>query len=231
MEIREGYVEHIIYRNEDNGYTVMELSCDREEVTCVGTFQMLHEGELLEVQGEFVEHAAYGHQLKVYKYEIKMPEDALAIERYLGSGAIRGIGKALAARIVRRFGKDTFRIMEEEPERLVEIKGISERIARDICDQMQEKVDLRNVMLVLQQYGISISLGVRLYKKYGSAVCEILRENPYRLADDVQGIGFKMADEIAARIGIHSDSDYHLSLHQKVCQTLFQLCQIGRAHV
>ena len=210
MEIREGYVEHIIYRNEDNGYTVMELSCDHEEVTCVGTFQMLHEGELLEVQGEFVEHAAYGHQLKVYKYEVKMPEDALAIERYLGSGAIRGIGKALAARIVRRFGKDTFRIMEEEPERLVEIKGISERIARDICDQMQEKVDLRNVMLVLQQYGISVSLGVRLYKKYGSAVCEILRENPYRLADDVQGIGFKMADEIAARIGIHSDSDYRI---------------------
>ena len=188
----------------------MELSCDHEEVTCVGTFQMLHEGELLEVQGEFVEHAAYGHQLKVHKYEIKMPEDALAIERYLGSGAIRGIGKALAARIVRRFGKDTFRIMEEEPERLVEIKGISERIARDICDQMQEKADLRNVMLVLQQYGISVSLGVRLYKKYGSAVCEILRENPYRLADDVQGIGFKMADEIAARIGIHSDSDYRI---------------------
>ena len=210
MEIREGYVEHIIYRNEDNGYTVMELSCDHEEVTCVGTFQMLHEGELLEVQGEFVEHAAYGHQLKIHKYEVKMPEDALAIERYLGSGAIRGIGKALAARIVRRFGKDTFRIMEEEPERLVEIKGISERIARDICDQMQEKVDLRNVMLVLQQYGISVSLGVRLYKKYGSAVCEILRENPYRLADDVQGIGFKMADEIAARIGIHSDSDYRI---------------------
>ena len=210
MEIREGYVEHIIYRNEDNGYTVMELACDSEEVTCVGTFQVLHEGELLEVQGDFVEHAAYGHQLKVSGYEIKMPEDALAIERYLGSGAIRGVGKALAARIVRRFGKDTFRIMEEEPERLVEIKGISERIARDICDQMQEKVDLRNVMLVLQQYGITVSLGVRLYKKYGSAVCEILRENPYRLADDVQGIGFKMADEIAAKIGIHSDSDYRI---------------------
>lgn len=210
MEIREGYVEHIIYRNEDNGYTVMELACDSEEVTCVGTFQVLHEGELLEVQGDFVEHAAYGHQLKVSGYEIKMPEDALAIERYLGSGAIRGVGKALAARIVRRFGKDTFRIMEEEPERLVEIKGISERIARDICDQMQERVDLRNVMLVLQQYGITVSLGVRLYKKYGSAVCEILRENPYRLADDVQGIGFKMADEIAAKIGIHSDSDYRI---------------------
>lgn len=203
-------MEHIIYRNEDNGYTVMELSCDREELTCVGTFQMVHEGELLEVQGEFVEHSAYGRQLKVSEYTEKVPEDSLAIERYLGSGAVKGVGKALAARIVRRFGKDTFRIIEEEPERLTEVKGISERIAREIAQQMQEKADLRNVMLVLQQYGITMSLGVRLYKQYGSAVCGILRENPYRLADDIQGIGFRMADEIAGRIGIHRDSDYRI---------------------
>ncbi len=188
----------------------MELSCDQEEVTCVGTFQMIHEGEMLEVQGEFVEHSAYGRQLKVISFSEKVPEDSMAMERYLGSGAIKGVGKALAARIVRRFGKDTFRIIEEEPERLTEVKGISERIARQIAQQMQEKADLRNVMLVLQQYGITMSLGVRLYKQYGSAVCEILRENPYRLADDIQGIGFKMADEIAGRIGIHSDSDYRI---------------------
>lgn len=210
MEIREGYVEHIIYRNEDNGYTVMEFSCEQEELTCVGTFQMIHEGEMLEVQGEFVEHSAYGRQLKVLSFTEKTPQDSMAMERYLGSGAIKGVGKALAARIVRRFGKDTFRIIEEEPERLTEVKGISERIARQIAQQMQEKADLRNVMLVLQQYGITMSLGVRLYKQYGSAVCEILRENPYRLAEDIQGIGFKMADEIAGRIGIHSDSDYRI---------------------
>ena len=188
----------------------MELNCDREELTCVGTFQMIHEGEMLEVQGEFVDHAAYGRQLKISSYSEKVPEDTMAIERYLGSGAVKGVGKALAARIVRRFGKDTFRIIEEEPERLTEVKGISERIAREIAQQMQEKADLRNVMLVLQQYGITMSLGVRLYKQYGSAVCEILRENPYRLADDIQGIGFRMADEIAGRIGIHSDSDYRI---------------------
>ncbi len=203
-------MEHIIYRNDDNGYTVMELNCDHEEITCVGSFQTIHEGEMMEVQGEYVEHAAYGRQLKVSGYEMKMPEDTMAIERYLGSGAIKGVGKALAARIVRHFGKDTFRIIEEEPERLTEIKGISERGARQIAEQMQEKADLRNVMLILQQYGITVSLGVRLYKQYGSAVCDILRENPYRLADDMQGIGFKMADEIAARIGIHSDSDYRI---------------------
>ena len=188
----------------------MELNCDREELTCVGTFQMIHEGEMLEVQGEFVDHSAYGRQLKISSYSEKVPEDTMAIERYLGSGAVKGVGKALAARIVRRFGKDTFRIIEEEPERLTEVKGISERIAREIAQQMQEKADLRNVMLVLQQYGITMSLGVRLYKQYGSAVCEILRENPYRLADDIQGIGFRMADEIAGRIGIHSDSDYRI---------------------
>lgn len=188
----------------------MELSCEQEELTCVGTFQMIHEGEMLEVQGEFVEHSAYGRQLKVLSFTEKTPQDSMAMERYLGSGAIKGVGKALAARIVRRFGKDTFRIIEEEPERLTEVKGISERIARQIAQQMQEKADLRNVMLVLQQYGITMSLGVRLYKQYGSAVCEILRENPYRLAEDIQGIGFKMADEIAGRIGIHSDSDYRI---------------------
>ena len=188
----------------------MELNCDQEELTCVGTFQMIHEGEMLEVQGEFVDHSAYGRQLKISSYSEKVPEDTMAMERYLGSGAIKGVGKALAARIVRRFGKDTFRIIEEEPERLTEVKGISERIAREIAQQMQEKADLRNVMLVLQQYGITMSLGVRLYKQYGSAVCEILRENPYRLADDIQGIGFRMADEIAGRIGIHSDSDYRI---------------------
>lgn len=188
----------------------MEFSCEQEELTCVGTFQMIHEGEMLEVQGEFVEHSAYGRQLKVLSFTEKTPQDSMAMERYLGSGAIKGVGKALAARIVRRFGKDTFRIIEEEPERLTEVKGISERIARQIAQQMQEKADLRNVMLVLQQYGITMSLGVRLYKQYGSAVCEILRENPYRLAEDIQGIGFKMADEIAGRIGIHSDSDYRI---------------------
>lgn len=210
METLEGYVEHIIYRNEDNGYTVCELVCDGEEITCVGLFQYINEGESLEVKGGYVDHASYGRQFKVEEYENKMPEDTMAMERYLGSGAVKGIGKALAARIVRHFGKDTLRIMEEEPERLSEIKGISDRMAREIAAQMEEKADLRHVMLFLQQYGISVPLGVRLYKQYGTGVCGIIRENPYRLADEVQGIGFKMADEIAGRIGIRTDSDFRI---------------------
>ena len=132
MEKVTGYVEHIIYRNRENGYTVFELISDGEQITCVGIFRSLDEGENLQVSGNYVEHAVYGSQLKVESYEEVAPEDEESIIRYLGSGAIRGIGPALAARIVKRFGKDTFRLMEEEPERLAEIKGISERKAMEI---------------------------------------------------------------------------------------------------
>lgn len=206
----EGYVEHIIFRNEDNGYTVLNLMSEGSEVTCVGVFEYVSEGELLELHGTYVEHATYGQQLKVESYETKIPEDTIAMERYLGSGAIKGIGAALAARIVRRFGEDTMRILDEEPERLAEVKGISEAKAREIAQQVAEKSEMRSAMMFLQQYGISVALGVKIYGKYGSRVYSVLRENPYRLAEDIQGIGFRIADEIAGRIGIHTDSDYRI---------------------
>lgn len=206
----EGYVEHIIFRNEDNGYTVLNLMSEGSEVTCVGIFEYVSEGELLELHGTYVEHATYGQQLKVDSYETKIPEDTIAMERYLGSGAIKGIGAALAARIVRRFGEDTMRILDKEPERLAEVKGISEAKAREIAQQVAEKSEMRSAMMFLQQYGISVALGVKIYGKYGSRVYSVLRENPYRLAEDIQGIGFRIADEIAGRIGIHTDSDYRI---------------------
>ncbi|MFR2718250.1 MAG: ATP-dependent RecD-like DNA helicase [Ruminococcus sp.] len=206
----EGYVEHIIFRNEDNGYTVLNLMSEGSEVTCVGIFEYVSEGELLELHGTYVEHATYGQQLKVDSYETKIPEDTIAMERYLGSGAIKGIGAALAARIVRRFGEDTMRILDEEPERLAEVKGISDAKAREIAQQVAEKSEMRSAMMFLQQYGISVALGVKIYGKYGSRVYSVLRENPYRLAEDIQGIGFRIADEIAGRIGIHTDSDYRI---------------------
>jgi len=206
----EGYVEHIIFRNEDNGYTVLNLMSEGSEVTCVGIFEYVSEGELLELHGTYVEHATYGQQLKVDSYETKIPEDTIAMERYLGSGAIKGIGAALAGRIVRRFGEDTMRILDEEPERLAEVKGISEAKAREIAQQVAEKSEMRSAMMFLQQYGISVALGVKIYGKYGSRVYSVLRENPYRLAEDIQGIGFRIADEIAGRIGIHTDSDYRI---------------------
>ena len=206
----EGYVEHIIFRNEDNGYTVLNLMSEGSEITCVGVFEYVSEGELLELHGTYVEHATYGQQLKVESYETKIPEDTIAMERYLGSGAIKGIGAALAARIVRRFGEDTMRILDEEPERLAEVKGISEAKAREIAQQVAEKSEMRSAMMFLQQYGISVALGVKIYGKYGSRVYSVLRENPYRLAEDIQGIGFRIADEIAGRIGIQADSDYRI---------------------
>lgn len=206
----EGYVEHIIYRNDDNGYTVLNVVNDGEEITCVGSFHYIGEGELIEAEGDYTEHTLYGKQFQVQKYEIKAPQDVIAIERYLGSGAIKGIGVALAARIVRRFKADTFRIIEEEPERLVEVKGISERKAREIAEQMEEKKDLRKAMIFLQQYGISTTLAVKIYSEYGQNIYNIIKENPYRLADDITGIGFKIADEIASRVGIHTDSDFRI---------------------
>ena len=151
MEKLAGYVEHIIYRNADNGYTVLNLVSGEAEITCVGIFSAIAEGENIEASGDYTDHPTYGKQFKVESFEEKAPEDEEAIERYLGSGAIRGIGLALAARIVRRFKADTFRIIEEEPERLAEVKGISERKAMEIADQVNEKRDLRQAMIFLQQ--------------------------------------------------------------------------------
>lgn len=209
-ETIEGYVDHIIYRNQENGYTVASLIVDGEELTCVGTFQALSEGETICGKGRYTEHPSYGQQFSIYSYETVVPQDAFAIERYLGSGAIKGIGAALAARIVRKFGDDTLRIIEEEPERLAEVKGISERKAREIAEQVEEKADMRKAMMFLQKYGISQTLGVKIYQQYKQDMYRILKENPYKMAEDINGIGFKMADEIASRIGIHTDSDYRI---------------------
>lgn len=210
VEKLAGYVEHIIYRNADNGYTVLNLVGGEGEITCVGVFPAIAEGENIEASGEYAEHPTYGKQFKVKSFEEKAPEDEEAIERYLGSGAIKGVGLALAARIVRRFKEDTFRIIEEEPERLAEIKGISERKAMEIADQVNQKRDLRQAMIFLQQYGITMNLAVKVYQQYGQEVYGIIRENPYRLADDIEGVGFRTADEIAARVGIRLDSDFRI---------------------
>ena len=209
-ETIEGYVDHIIFRNQDNGYTVMVVVTEEEELTCVGNFQYMNEGETIKAFGHYTEHPSYGRQFAMSSYEVVVPQDTQAMERYLASGAIKGIGAALAARIVRRFKEDTLRIVEEEPERLAEVKGISLRKAREISDQIVEKSDMRKAMMFLQQYGISLALGGKIYKQYGAQMYHVLKENPYQMAEDVDGIGFKIADEIAARIGILPDSDYRI---------------------
>lgn len=229
VESLAGYVEHIIYRNADNGYTVLNLVRGEDEITCVGIFSAIAEGENIEAQGEYTEHPTYGQQFKVTSFEEKAPEDEEAIERYLGSGAIKGIGLAMAARIVRRFKGDTFRIIEEEPERLAEIKGISNRKAMEIASQVNEKRDLRQAMIFLQQYGITMNLAVKVYQAYGQDVYGIIRENPYRLADDIDGVGFRTADEIAARVGIRMDSDFRV--RSGILYTLLQASGEGHTYL
>lgn len=210
MEEIKGYVDHIVFRNEDNGYTVFQLVNEDGEVTCVGSFPYISEGELLKVSGEYTVHNVYGTQFQVASHEVQEPEDLLSIQKYLGSGAIKGVGAVLAGKIVRKFKEDTFRIIEEEPERLAEVKGISERKAREIAEQVEEKKDMRKAMIYLQKYGITLSLAAKIYEHYGNNVYRVMETNPYQIADHVPGVGFKTADEIASRIGIHSDSDFRI---------------------
>ncbi len=226
MATVSGYIEKIKYRNEENGYSVVSVSDGDEEYILVGMIPDISEGEPIEAVGCMVEHPVYGGQLSVESYEMKPPEDTKAIERYLGSGAIKGVKDALAKRIVKRFKLDTFRIIEEEPERLSEIKGISERLAMSISAQVGEKRDMRQAMLFLQQYGISMNLAVKIYRQYGPQLYSIIQENPYRLADDIQGVGFKIADEIASRVGIFADSDYRMK--SGLFYTLLQA--VGNGH-
>ena len=226
-----GYIDHVIFRNEDNGYTVMVLKGTKkeEELTCVGSFPAITQGASIEATGVYIHHPVYGKQFQISSFTEKMPEDTYGIERYLGSGAIRGIGAALAARIVRKFGDDTLRIVEEEPERLAEVKGISEKKAREIAAQVSEKAEMRKVMIFLQKYGISLNLGAKIYQKYKESVYTILQENPYRLAEDISGVGFKIADEIAARVGIHADSDYRI--RSGMLYTLLQASGEGHTYL
>lgn len=229
METIKGYVEHIIFRNDENGYTVCNLVSSGEDITCVGTFKTIDPGETMELSGDYIEHAAYGRQFKVASYKTVAPDDLESMERYLGSGAIKGVGVALAGRILRRFGEDTFRIIEEEPERLAEVKGISEKKAREIACQMEEKKDMREAMIFLQKYGISNTLAVKIYDTYNMRLYGILQENPYRLAEDISGIGFKIADEIAEKVGIHTDSDFRI--RSGILYTLLQAAAEGHVYL
>ena len=211
MEKLSGYVEHIVYRNSDNGYTVFTVaSKDTEETGCVGYFSFINEGEFLEMEGRYTTHNIYGEQFTVSDYKVSEPANEEAIIRYLSSGAIKCVGEALAGRIVKKFGLDTFEIMEKEPERLAEVKGISERIAMIIYRQFVEQKDMRNAMLYLSKYGIRTNLAVKIYNTYGERMREVLEENPYRLAEDIKGVGFAQADEIASRLGYDVDSEFRI---------------------
>lgn len=209
-ETINGFVEKVVYRNTENGYTVANISVEGDDVVCTGYFSDITEGDQIIAEGSFVEHKQYGIQFTVTSYEIKEPETSVAMEKYLGSGIIKGVGPALSAKIVKKFGDETFNIIEREPERLAEIKGITEKKAIEIGSQFEEKKEFRNAMIFLNQYGVSNALAMKIYKEYGIKVMKIVRENPYRLADDIAGVGFKTADEIALRMGFSPESSMRM---------------------
>lgn len=220
MEILKGYIGRFIFQNEDNGYTVAEVIVEGEPHVCVGLMRGFSEGETVEMEGEYTVHPRYLEQFKISTIRAVPPEDKAALMRYLGSGAIKGIGNALAQRIVNHFGEDTFRIIEEEPERLAEIKGISQKKAREIAEQLVEKREMRNAAIFLQQYGIGQNLADKIYRQYGNEVYQVIKENPYRMVEDIQGVGFKIADAIASHAGIRVDSDYRIR-----CGIIYELYQ------
>lgn len=229
MKNISGYVENITFRNEDNGYTVLTLLSGKKEIKCTGTFGYIGEGEYVEIEGEEVFHDIYGEQIKVISYEIIPATDEFSIKKYLGSGAIKGLGAVLADRIVERFGGDTIRIIEEEPERLAEIRGITTRKAMDICKQVEEKKDMRDIMIFLQGYGISPALATKIYTLYGTKVYDIIKTNPYRFADDVAGVGFKTADEIARRAGVEVNASVRIK--SGMCYALADASTSGHTYL
>lgn len=208
--IREGYIEKIKYKSDETGYCVMYVEGEEGEEIFVGTLPGASEGLYVIAEGEYVNHPQYDIQFNFTSYEIRMPKDTLGMERYLGSGIIKGIGAVLAKKIVKKFKDDTLRIMEEEPERLAEISGISERKAQQIAKSYLEKKEFQEVAIFLSGYGISVNMAIRIYNAYGNKVYDILRTNPYKLAEDINGIGFRMADDIARRMGIAQDSEFRL---------------------
>ncbi len=229
MEKIKGYIEHFLFKNTDNCYGVLNLVTSDDEIICTGTFRDADVGDTIEIQGEYVNHPVYGRQFKVQSYEIAIPDDAASMQRYLGSGAIKGIGEATAAKIVKKFGDDTFRIIEDEPERLAEISGISLKKARDIGVQMAEKRQMRDAMIFLQQYGIGNALSVKIYNTYGDRIYSVIKENPYQLSEDINGVGFKTADEIAEKAGILVDSDYRI--RSGILYALSQACVDGNTYL
>ncbi len=203
----KGYVDHVIFESRETGFKALALISDGFDETAVGRMPDVSVGDTVEVTGEYTDHPRFGIQLKVSSYKIIPPADSQAMERYLASGAVSGVGEKLASRIVSRFGDDTFRIIEEEPERLAEIKGISKRKAMEIAVAMEEKKDLRDAMVVMQGLGISQTMAVRIYDNYGPEYVKVLRTNPYKLAEDIRGIGFRTADEIAFKEGMDPASE------------------------
>ena len=197
----KGTVEHIIYCNEDNGYTVMDLGLEDDVITACGVMPYVGDGDSLILWGNWVHNPKYGRQFKVEQYERDMPADSTAILRYLSSRAIKGIGPRLAERIVSQFGDETLDVMENHPEWLADVPGISRRKAEEIAEDFRAKAGIRSAMMFFRDY-FGAAMTVRIYKHWGSGAVDIARKNPYRLCDEVEGVGFERADQMAMSLGM-----------------------------
>lgn len=206
----EGRLVEIIFQNEGNGYLVGILDCEEEEVTIVGCLPALKEGEVIAAKGNWIVHPVYGRQLDVKEYRHVQPSTREGILNYLSSGVIKGIGKKMAERIIDHFGTDALEIIQYAPQRLTEVSGIGESKAETIAEAFEEQRELREIILFFSQYGITPSYAVRIYKKYKEMTIAYIQENPYRLADEISGIGFKKADQIARAMGISLNSKYRI---------------------
>lgn len=218
----QGSIEEIIFRNEQNGYTVMIIDFKNTPVTAVGKLLQANIGENLSLEGEYVNNNKYGYQFAFKSYEVIMPTSLAGIEKYLSSGLIKGIGPAIAQKIVDHFGKDTFDIIEMAPSSLAEIKGISNKKALEIGEKFKELKKMQNSVMFLQKYNISTNMALKIYEIFGDRTVDVVKNNPYRLVEDVEGIGFTTADRIAKNIGIPADSEFRVRaglLHTMSTQT------------
>ena len=210
LEEIEGNVSHIVFRSEETGYTVCSITDKGEEFTLVGSFSHISVSEKIKAKGRWKEHPVYGKQFSVEEYQLEVPDSLFGIEQYLASGAIKGIGKAIAARIVKKFKEDSLRIMEEEPERLAEIHGISMQKAMDIATNLSGQREQQDIFLLLQGYGISLNLSYKIYQHFQGETLQVLQENPYRIAEELEGVGFKKCDELAKRVGVEKESPFRM---------------------
>ncbi|MBO8142107.1 MAG: ATP-dependent RecD-like DNA helicase [Firmicutes bacterium] len=233
----EGVVERITFRNDASGYTVARLAADADPaqpgvgraITIVGRFPSLSVGERLRAWGQWVNHPEFGRQLAVEDYSVAEPATVDGIRRYLGSGLIRGIGPATADRLVRQFGLDTLRVIAKEPERLQEVEGIGPQRARAIAEGYRRQKAIHQVMVFLQGHGISPALAARIYRAYGDEAIQRIRANPYRLAADIPGVGFKTADRIARTLGLSARAPQRLSAG--VLHALEQVASRGHVYL
>ena len=202
----KGIIEDVIFQNADNGYTICVIDADGEPITLTGIIPAAAEGEMISAQGEWVNHPTYGKQFSVSSYSKEMPATAAAILTYLSSGAVKGIGPVTAKRIVDLYGEDSLNVIEEHPEWLADIKGISPKKAKEIAESFKNQYGMRQVMLYFQGM-LSPNLALKVYKQWGNAAIDILRNNPYLLCDEIDGVGFERADALAKSLGFQNDDE------------------------